>query len=132
MISEIIGVIRKRSASANKEKADKAETAKPKKEKKHGRRAAESPFLNPAAEYLPIDRIENGIIYTKDHRYVKVIEVVPINFLLRSAREQRSIIYSFISYLKISPVKIQFKVLTKRVDLNRHEELGEFNAETTE
>lgn len=63
MISEIIGVIRKRSASANKEKADKAEAAKPKKEKKHGRRAAESPFLNPVAEYLPIDRIENGIIY---------------------------------------------------------------------
>lgn len=123
MISEIIGVIRKRSASANKEKADKAETAKPKKEKKHGRRAAESPFLNPVAEYLPIDRIENGIIYTKDHRYVKVIEVVPINFLLRSAREQRSIIYSFISYLKISPVKIQFKVLTKRADLNRHTDI---------
>ena len=123
MISEIIGVIRKRSASANKEKADKAETAKPKKEKKHGRRAAESPFLNPAAEYLPIDKIENGIIYTKDHRYIKVIEVVPINFLLRSAREQRSIIYSFISYLKISPVKIQFKVLTKRADLNKHTDI---------
>ena len=123
MISEIIGVIRKRSASANKEKADKAEAAKPKKEKKHGRRAAESPFLNPVAEYLPIDKIENGIIYTKDHRYIKVVEVVPINFLLRSAREQRSIIYSFISYLKISPVKIQFKVLTKRADLNRHTDI---------
>ena len=80
----------------------------------------ESPFLNPAAEYLPIEKIENGIIYTKDHRYIKVIEVIPINFMLRSAREQRSIIYSFISYLKISPVKIQFKVLTKRADLNKH------------
>ena len=51
-----------------------------------------------------------------------MIEVVPINFLLRSAREQRSIIYSFISYLKISPVKIQFKVLTKRADINKHRE----------
>lgn len=132
MISEIIGVIRKRSASANKEKADKAEAAKPKEEKKHGRRAAESPFLNPAAEYLPIDKIENGIIYTKDHRYIKVIEVVPINFLLRSAREQRSIIYSFISYLKISPVKIQFKVLTKRADLNKHTDIVRREMETEE
>ena len=51
---------------------------------------------------------------------MKVIEVVPINFLLRSAREQRGIIYSFISYLKISPVKLQFKVLTRRADINRH------------
>ena len=33
----------------------------------------------------------------------KVVEVVPINFMLRSAREQqRNIIYSFVSYLKIS------------------------------
>ena len=70
-----------------------------------------------------MDKIENGIIYTKDHRYVKIIEVVPINFLLRSPREQRSIIYSFISYLKISPVKMQFKVLTKRADINRHVEI---------
>lgn len=58
--------------------------------------------------------------------------MVPINFLLRSAREQRSIIYSFISYLKISPVKIQFKVLTKRADLNKHTEIvhREMEAET--
>ena len=77
-------------------------------------------MLNPVADYLPIQKIENGIIYTKDHRYVKVIEVMPINFLLRSAREQRNIIYSFIGYLKISPVKLQFKVLTRRADINRH------------
>lgn len=118
MLSEIMGVIRKRSAS--KEKADKVKAEKSKKEKAHRRHTVESPFLNPAAEYLPIEKIENGIIYTKDHRYIKVIEVIPINFMLRSAREQRSIIYSFISYLKISPVKIQFKVLTKRADLNKH------------
>ena len=78
--------------------------------------------LNPVADYLPISRIENGVIYTKDHRYVKVVEVIPINFLLRSAREQRSIIYSFVSYLKISPVKLQFKVLTRRADIGRHME----------
>ncbi len=49
-----------------------------------------------------------------------VIDLSPINFLLRSAREQRSIIYSFASYLKISPAKMQFKVLTKKADVNRH------------
>ena len=76
--------------------------------------------LNPVADYLPIEKIQNGIIYTKDHRYVKVVEVVPINFMLRSAREQRNIIYSFVSYLKISPVKLQIKVLTRRADINRH------------
>ena len=51
-------------------------------------------------DYLPIDKIANGVIYTTDHRYVKILEIEPINFLLRSAREQQGIIFSFISYLK--------------------------------
>lgn len=119
MLSEIVGVIRKRSA--HKEKKEQPRAEKPKKAPR--RKTVESPFLNPVAEYLPIEKIDNGIIYTKDHRYIKIIEVIPINFLLRSAREQRSIIYSFISYLKICPVKIQFKVLTKRADLNKHTDI---------
>lgn len=93
------------------------------KTKKNGKKKNESPYVNPIAEYLPIEKIENGIIYTKDQRYIKVIEVLPINFLLRSVREQRSVIYSFVSYLKISPVKIQFKVITKQADTKKHKEI---------
>lgn len=91
-------------------------------------------MLNPVAEYLPIQKIENGIIYTKDHRFIKIIEIIPINFLLRSAREQKNIIYSFISYLKISPVKLQFKVLTRRADINHYLETirEEMKTETDE
>ena len=55
---------------------------------------------NPLAVYVPIQKIENGIVYTTDHRFIKILEIVPINFLLRSAREQRNIVSSFISYLK--------------------------------
>ena len=82
----------------------------------------ESRPLNALADYIPIEKIEHGIIYTRDHRYIKVLEVIPVNFLLRSAQEQRSIIYSFISYLKIAPAKVQFKVLTKKADIDRHVE----------
>ena len=98
------------------------------------REEPEPELINPSASYLPIRKIDNGIIYTKDRRYVKIIEVIPINFLLRSAREQRNIIYSFISYLKISPVKLQFKVLTRRVDINKHLETlrEEMRTETDE
>ena len=101
-----------------KERKTRQTYKEPPKEKK---KPVESPkSTNPVAQYLPIEDIRNGIIYTRDHRYVKIIEVSPINFLLRSAREQRNIIYSFVSYLKISPAKIQFKVLTKKADVNRH------------
>ena len=74
-------------------------------------------------EYLPIQKIEKNMVTTKDGRYLRILEVEPINFLLRSAREQKSIIYSFVSYLKISPVKIQIKVLTKKADINKHLDL---------
>lgn len=77
--------------------------------------------------YLEIDKIENGVVFTRDGRYLKVIEIEPINFLLRSAREQRNIIYSFVSYLKIAPVKMQFKVIAKKADLNKH--LNQVNEE---
>ena len=106
----------------------------PKEKAVSGRAVQENRYLNPVAEYLPIYKIENGIIYTKDYRYVKIVEVNPVNFMLRSSREQRSIIYSFISFLKISPVKVHFKVLTKCADINRHIELirREMEAETDE
>lgn len=85
-------------------------------------------------EYIPIKKIENGIVYTTDGRYVRILEIEPINFLLRSAREQKNIIYSFVSFLKISPVKLQIKVLTRKADINRHLELvwKEMQAETDE
>lgn len=107
-------------------KEDFAEEFGQRKERKGAKKppfhkeAPEFELMNPVAKYLPISKVENGIIYTKDRRYVKIVEVIPINFLLRSAREQRNIIYSFVSYLKISPVKLQFKVLTKRADIDRH------------
>ena len=97
--------VKKRQMEQHKTFLPKEDTARP---------------LNALADYVPIERIRNGVIYTRDHRYVKIVEVIPVNFLLRSAQEQRSIIYSFISYLKIAPVKIQLKVLTKRADIDRH------------
>ena len=64
--------------------------------------------------------IRNGIVELTDGRYIKILEVEPINFLLRSVREQKGIIYSFASWLKICPVKIQIKVLTKKADISKH------------
>ena len=113
---------KERPAKANK--AKKKAKKRPEKERLPRRPAhikeQKPACLNPVADYLPIEKVENGIIYTKDHRFVRVVEVVPINFMLRSAREQRNIIYSFVSYLKISPIKLQIKVLTRRADINRH------------
>lgn len=113
-------VSKKTPVTKKKPKQEKKKAEKETSQKKRKNQASAPSFFNPVAEYLPIEKVEHGIIYTKDHRFVKVVEVIPINFLLRSAREQRNIIYSFVSYLKISPVKLQFKVLTRRADIGSH------------
>lgn len=69
---------------------------------------------------IPIIDIDHGIAHLSDDRYIKVLEIEPINFLLRNMREQKSIISAFASWMKISPVKLQIKVLTKKADISKH------------
>lgn len=73
-----------------------------------------------AEDFIPVKDIRNGIIETTDDRYLRVIEVEPINFLLRNISEQKNIVASFASWMKISPVKVQIKVLTKKADIGKH------------
>ncbi len=83
------------------------------KEKKHRQ-------VDCTEDLIPVAKIENGILHMKDGRYVKIIEVSPLNFLLRSAREQRKIVADFAAWLKIAPAKIQIKVLSKKADIGRY------------
>ena len=51
---------------------------------------------------------------------MKIIEILPINFLLRSSEEQYNIISSFASWLKISPMRLQFKSVSRKADSDKH------------
>ena len=73
-----------------------------------------------AQSFLPIRDIRNGVVETTDGRYLKILEVEPINFALRSSEEQFNIISSFASWLKISPIRLQFKAITLRADSDKH------------
>lgn len=64
--------------------------------------------------------IRNGIVETTDGRYIKILEIEPINFMLRSSEEQYNILSSFASWLKISPMDLQFKSVTRRADSDKH------------
>lgn len=71
-------------------------------------------------DFLPIKNLSNGIIETVDGRYIKILEIEPINFLLRSDEEQANIISSFASWFKISPMRLQFKSITRKADSDKH------------
>ena len=86
--------------------------------RKTGKRKPEK--LSFTQDFIPIKNLEHGIIETADGRYIKILEVEPINFMMRSAEEQYAIISSFASWLKISPVHLQFKSITRKADSDKH------------
>lgn len=71
-------------------------------------------------DYLPIKNLRSGILETTDGRYIKLLEVEPINFTLRSEEEQFNIIAGFASWLKLSPMRLQFKSITRKADSDKH------------
>ena len=86
--------------------------------RKAGKRKPEK--LSFTQDFIPIKNLEHGIIETTDGRYIKILEIEPINFMLRSEEEQYEIICSFASWLKISPVYLQFKSITRKADSDKH------------
>lgn len=65
---------------------------------------------------VPVKNIYRGMIITSDDRYVKILEILPINFSLKSIEEQDNIIHLFASWLRIAPSNLQFKIITRRAD----------------
>lgn len=86
--------------------------------RKAGKRKPEK--LSFTQDFIPIKNLEHGIIETTDGRYIKILEIEPINFMLRSEEEQYEIICSFASWLKISPMHLQFKSITRKADSDKH------------
>ncbi len=60
------------------------------------------------------------MVEATDGRYLKILEIEPINFMLRSDEEQFNIISTFASWLKISPMRLQFKSITRKADSDKH------------
>lgn len=101
-------------------KRSKEDIGKKNMKKSKHRKGGKSEKLDFVQDFIPVKNIANGIIETTDNRYIKILEIEPINFMLRSAEEQYNIISSFASWLKISPIHMQFKSMTRKADSDRH------------
>ena len=77
-------------------------------------------FSGSVQEWLPLKNIIGGMVITKDRRFVKIIEVLPVNFHLKTPHEQQGIIYYFASYLKIAPDDLQIRVVNQRLGLESY------------
>lgn len=84
--------------------------------------------------WLPIKDIVQGVVVTRDKRFVKVLELLPVNFYTMSSMDKSAAIEDFAAYLKIAPANLQINVLTQPFDLNGYLKLlkGYLEQETNE
>ncbi len=77
-------------------------------------------YANSIQKWLPIADIQNGVVVTTDGRFIKILEVMPVNFYLKSTAEQQNIIFYFASYLKIAPDNLQILAITQKADIEAY------------
>ena len=70
--------------------------------------------------WFPIKEIKDGVIETKDKEYLKILEVLPINFELKSSCEKETIIYQYKTFLKTCNFDMQILIHSKKNELNNH------------
>lgn len=70
--------------------------------------------------WFPIKKIDNGVIETKNKEYIKMLEVLPINFELKSNFEKQAIIHQYKIFLKTCNFNMQILVQSKKNDLDSH------------
>lgn len=72
-------------------------------------------------EWLPIQQIfDNGIIKLKNENYIKIIQIIPINFNLKSQLEKEAILNSYKIFLKTCNFDLQILVQSNKEDLSHH------------
>ncbi len=70
--------------------------------------------------WFPIKNISNGIIENKNGEFLKILEILPINFELKSIEEKETILYSYKTFLKTCNFTIQILIKSKKNDLDAH------------
>ena len=72
-------------------------------------------------EWLPFATIlRNGIIKLKNNSYIKIMEVNPINFNLKSELEKEAILNSYKIFLKTCNFDIQILIQSNKENLDKH------------
>lgn len=71
--------------------------------------------------WIPSDAFfNNGIVKTKNNKYLKIIKIIPINYSLKSELEKKSILNSYKVFLKTCNFNIQIIIQSNKEDLSKH------------
>lgn len=77
--------------------------------------------INSIQEWIKIEKIfNNGIIKTKNNKYIKIIKIIPVNYYLKSELEKEVILNSYKNFLKVCNFNIQILIQSQKEDLSLH------------
>lgn len=76
--------------------------------------------LQTAKDWLPVKDVRDGIVHLKNGNYVKIIEVIPVNFKLKSASEKRLLMLNYRSFLKACKFPIQISIQCRKANVDPH------------
>lgn len=71
-------------------------------------------------DWLPIKDVKDGIVHLKNGEYVKILEVVPINFKLKSKAERRMLILNYRAFLKGCRFPMQISIQCRKANIEPH------------
>lgn len=71
-------------------------------------------------EWIPFQSVNYGKVVLKDGTYVKILEVIPINFELKSDFEKEAILESYRRLLKSCNFDIQIFIQSQVTDITKH------------
>jgi hypothetical protein len=71
-------------------------------------------------QWIPIKDIKDGIVCLKNGKYIKALEITPVNFKLKSATEKKAILYNYKGFLKACDFDIQIVIKTNRANVEPH------------
>ncbi len=77
---------------------------------------SEMPVTGDITSYYNIKDFTYGMIKTKTGKYVKILEIIPINFFDRPKNKQMSFISQFDDFFRECPARGQFKIVAEKTD----------------
>ena len=77
--------------------------------------------IHSVQNWLPFEKIlEKGIVKLKDNSYIKILNISPINYILKSDLEKEAILNSYNNIFKNCNFNMQILVQSKKIDLSNH------------
>jgi len=67
-----------------------------------------------------VKTIRDGIVHLKNGEYIKILEVIPVNFKLKSKAEKRMLILNYRSFLKGCRFPMQISIQCRKANIDPH------------